>query len=126
MSKINYYVLIFLRLFGVGRVCEALAVLGPSPAATAFPAVFLVGRLGPASTATSFLLQEFLECAEGSSDEGDLAKQVSLEDCEGDDTQEQGYEGSELQLDEGEDGEELLQLLLLLATAWKIKEKKPF
>lgn len=101
----------------MGSISQVLGVVvGPSPATAAFPAVvFLVGRLRPATALLGF--EEFLEGAEGSGDESDFTEEVGLEDGEGDDTKEQRDEGDELQLDEGQDGEELLQLLLLLATA---------
>lgn len=105
-------------------VSKALGVLGPTPAAaaaTAFPTVFFVSRLGPATTSASFLgFEEFLDRPKSSSDKGNLAEEVGFEDGECDDTQEQGNKGGELQLDEGKDGKEFLELLLLLATTCRI------
>lgn len=103
----------------MGCVSKALGILGSAPAAaaTAFPTVLFVSGLRPA-TASFLGFKEFLDSSKGSGDEGNLAKEVSLEDGKSDDTQEQGNESGELQLDEGKDGKEFLQLLLLLATTW--------
>lgn len=104
----------------MGPIRQVLGVLGPTPTTAAFPSMILfMGRFLPSSTTAALLrFEEFLEGAEGSSDECDFSEDVGFEDSEGDDTEEQGNEGSQLQLNEGQDGEELLQLLLLLATAW--------
>lgn len=78
--------------------------------------VFLMSWLGPATAL--LVLEEFLEDADSGGDEGDLAEEVGLEDGEGDYSEEQRDESGELQLQKGEDGHQLLELLLLLATAW--------
>lgn len=81
--------------------------------------VFLMSWLRPARAFLGF--KQFLDGTKGSGNESDLAEEVGFEDSEGDDAEEQGNESGQLQLDESEDGEELLQLLLLLATACKNK-----
>lgn len=101
----------------MGTICQVLGFLGSSPATTttALPAMLFVSGLRP--TTALFGFEKFFESTKSSGDEGDLSKEVSLEDGKRNDTKEERDEGSQLQLDEGEDGEEFLQLLLLLATA---------
>lgn len=77
--------------------------------------VFFMGWFRPSRALLGF--EEFLDGSEGGSNECNLTEQVCLEDSKGYDTEEEGDEGGELQLDQGEDREEFLQLLLLLATA---------
>jgi hypothetical protein len=99
-------------------VSNVLGVLRSSPTTAAFPAMFLMSWLRPATTASLLGVEEFLDCAESGGNERDLAKEVGLEDGEGDDAKEQGDESSELQLKESKERKELLDLLLLLATAY--------
>lgn len=98
------------------NVRQILRILGSSPTTTAFPAVvFFMYRFRPSATFLRF--EKFLNGTKSGGNESDFTEDVSFEDCEGDDTKEQRDEGSELQLDQGEDRQEFLQLLLLLATA---------
>lgn len=103
-------------------ISQILGILRPSPATGALPStavVLLMSGLCPPAAASGLLgLQKLLDGTEGCRDEGDLAEKVGLEDGKGDDAEEKGDESSELELQQSQDGEQLLQLLLLLATAW--------
>lgn len=108
----------------MGAICQVLGFLGSSPstATTALPSMLFMGGFWPPTALLGF--KELLESTEGSGDESDLSEEVCLEDSECDDTEEERDESCELQFDESEDGEELLQLLLLLATAWENSKVK--
>lgn len=68
---------------------------------------------------SSLLGQEFPDQTEGAHGESDLAQEDSLDSDESDDSEEQRDEGGHLKLEEEEEGQQLLDLLLLLATGWK-------
>lgn len=105
----------------MSSVCQVLGILRPSPSTWTLPpstVVFLMSWFWP--TTTGLLgFKQFFDSTESGCDEGNLSKDVSLEDGEGDDTKEERDKGSELELQESQDGEEFLQLLLFFASAWK-------
>lgn len=68
------------------------------------------------------LAEEFPNQVEGIHSESNLSKEDSLDSNEGDDTEEERNEGSEFQFQEEKNGEELLDLLLLLATSCKKRD----
>lgn len=114
-----------LRLFGMAWVSHIVAILWPAPAASAasaaiaFPAMVLfMSWLRPAA-GFGLGFEKLLDSTKGCGDEGNFSEEISLEDSEGNDTEEERDESSELKLDQGKNGQELLQLLLLLATPWK-------
>lgn len=80
------------------------------------------GTIAGAGSGGTTLVQEFPDQIEGVHGKSDLAEEDSLDSDDCDDSKEEGYQSSQLQFQEEKDGEELLQLLLLLATGWK---KKP-
>lgn len=63
--------------------------------------------------------QEFPDEVEGVHGKSDLAEEDGLDGNEGDDTKEQRNESSEFQLQEEKERDQLLDLLLLLATGCK-------
>ena len=115
-------------LVGVGAVGQVLGIGRSAPAAvtattTAVAEVLLMVRVSYDLVAFMVfsLGEEFLEEDQSRGEEGSLGEHQTLDSGEGDDSEEQRDHGLDLQLEEGEDGKELLQLLLL-ATACKNEE----
>lgn len=114
-------------LVGVRVVSQVLGVLGPAPASvatTTVAVVFLVMRVGYHFVAFMVLVlgEEFLQEQESRGNESSLGDEDTLDSSESDDAQEQGNEGLDLQLEQSEDGEELLQLLLLATACNEMRE----
>lgn len=84
--------------------------------------VLLVMRMGHHLVALVVLMlgQKLLQQQDSGCDDGGLGQEQTLDGGESDDGKEQGDERLDLQLQESQDGEELLQLLLL-ATTWEIE-----
>lgn len=82
--------------------------------------VFLMVRVGDDFIAgfMMFACEEFLQGEDTSDQERYLGQQDGFSSSEGDDTEEQRDEGHDLQFSDGQEGDQLLDLLLL-ATSWK-------
>lgn len=109
------------------RHWSSVAALTTGPTLSWFVVVSLVflvmvrGRIADATTtgAVPTLCQEFPDESEGVHSESYLSEKNGLEGGEGNDAEEERNKSGQLQLKEEKDGEELLDLLLLLATGWK-------
>lgn len=69
-----------------------------------------------------FASEELLQCNDAGDKEGNLGEKDSLGSGESDDAQEERNESQDLQLSDGEKGDQLLQLLLF-ATSCNINER---
>lgn len=99
----------------MGGVRKVLRIIhGPSPSVSAAGVVLLMVRVGYDLVALMALVwQELLQGNDTGDQERDLGKEDGLDSGEGDDSEQQGDEGGDLQLGKGEEGQELLDLLLL-------------
>lgn len=76
---------------------------------------------GTSRAAIALFGEKFPDEIEGAHSESDLAQEDGLDSDESDNSKEEGNKSGHLKLQEEEEGQQLLDLLLLLATSWKKK-----
>lgn len=104
---------------GVTRPAPSTVAATAAATAGTVAVVLFVVRMGNDLIALMRLAlrQKLLEKQKGGGQQSGLGEQKTLDGSKGDYSQEQWNEGLDLQLEESEDGKELLQLLLL-STTW--------